>query len=255
MRTISVVIITQNEEVKTVRAIQSCQKFADEVVVVDGGSKDETVKRAKELGCAVFINLWPGYAKQRNFGAAKANFNWIFMLDSDEVVDEILANSLISWKARSPDGKQAYRIQRVGNFFNTWLENTHDEPIRLYEKEKVQIRDVVVHESPNVEDAFVGNLNGIIWHYGFRSIHDHVRRFNKYTDLDAQELFRQGKRYSFLRLTGRPIARFIQKYFIQRMCFKGVAGLSVSLLWIYYEIMRELKLYEIDVMNSSSATK
>jgi glycosyltransferase involved in cell wall biosynthesis len=72
MHNISTVIIAQNEEECIKDAIQSCLAFADEVVVIDGGSHDATIQIAQDLGCKVYTNTWPGYAKQRNFGAEKA---------------------------------------------------------------------------------------------------------------------------------------------------------------------------------------
>ncbi len=254
-QTISVVIITQDEEERTAKAIKSCLPFADEIVVVDGGSKDETVQKAQALGCQVYINPWPGYAKQRNFGANKASSDWIFMLDSDEEVDPDLARALNNWKQQPADDVYAYRFKRVGNFFDAWLETTSDELIRLYQKQYVSIPEVVVHEGPDPGDLPVGQIAGTIWHYGFRSLHDHVLRFNKYTDLDALALLQQGKTYSSVRLIIRPLARFFQKYLIQRMYCKGMAGLSVALLWSYYEILKELKLYELTWSASKSKSK
>lgn len=244
-RTLSVVIITQDEEERTARAIQSCLPFADEIVVVDGGSRDATVQTAQALGCRVYVNPWPGFAKQRNFGAAKAASAWIFMLDSDEAVDAELAQALNAWKQLAADGVYAYRFKRIGNFFDAWFETTSDELIRLYHKGQVPIPEVVVHEGPDPGDLPVGKLPGTIWHYGFRSLHDHVLRFNKYTDLDAQALLQRGKTFNFLRLMLKPLARFFQKFVLQRMYRKGMAGLSVALLWSYYEVLRELKLYEL----------
>jgi glycosyltransferase involved in cell wall biosynthesis len=244
-RVISVVIITQDEADRTARALQSCLSFADEIVVVDGGSTDTTVAQAQALGGQVYVNPWPGYAKQRNFGAAKAASEWIFMLDSDEVVDAELAEALNAWKQLPADGVYAYRFKRVGNFFDAWLETTSDQLIRLYHRQHISIPEVVVHEEPDPGNLSVGILAGTIWHYGFRSLHDHVLRFNKYTDLDAEALRQKGKTFSPLRLLTRPLARFFQKYVFQRLYAKGMAGLSVALLWSYYEILRELKLYEL----------
>ncbi|MBE9141552.1 glycosyltransferase family 2 protein [Nodosilinea sp. LEGE 07088] len=244
-RLISVVIITQDEAERTARAIQSCLPFADEIVVVDGGSKDATVQTAQALGCQVYVNPWPGYAQQRNFGAAKAASDWIFMLDSDETVDADLAQALNAWKQRPADGVYAFRVKRIGNFFDAWLETTSDQLIRLYHRQQISIPEVVVHEEPDPGNLPVGTLTGTIWHYGFRSLHDHVLRFNKYTDLDAQALLKKGRTFSPLRLLARPVARFLQKYLLQRMYRKGMAGLTVALLWSYYEILRELKLYEL----------
>ena len=113
---ISVVIITQNEEDKIRNAINSSIKIADEIVVIDGGSTDNTITIAKDLGCKVFCNPWPGYAKQRNFGANVAENNWIFFIDSDEEIDEGLQTSLLKWKSTNEGDAKAYSVYRIGDF-------------------------------------------------------------------------------------------------------------------------------------------
>ncbi|HEY9884354.1 MAG TPA: glycosyltransferase family 2 protein, partial [Thermosynechococcaceae cyanobacterium] len=97
-RSLSIVIIALNEEEYIANAIHSCQSFADEVVVVDSDSQDATVQIARELGCQVYYNPWTGYSDQRNFGADRAQHDWIFFIDADEVIDDRLAAALLEWK-------------------------------------------------------------------------------------------------------------------------------------------------------------
>lgn len=95
---ISVVIIAQDDGTRITAAIKSCKPFADDIVVIDGGSKDNTIQVAESLGCRVFSNPWAGYAKQRMFGVEKAEFDWIFLIDTDEVVDAELLGDLLKVK-------------------------------------------------------------------------------------------------------------------------------------------------------------
>jgi glycosyltransferase involved in cell wall biosynthesis len=246
MRAISVVIIAQNEAERIAVAIRSAQRFADEVLVVDGGSTDGTRERARALRCVVLDNPWPGYAKQRNFGAARAAHPWIFMLDADEEVGDDLAASLNQWKAASAKVAEAFEVRRVGDFLGRWLPGAAEHLVRLYHRERFGIRDVPVHETPDTGDAPVARLQGTLWHHGFRSIGDHIRRFEAYADLEAHTAFARGQRFALWRLLLRSPARFVQWYVWRRTAAQGVPGLFVALLWVYYELALHMKLYELE---------
>jgi len=245
VRQISTVIIAQNEEERIANSIKSCLVFADEVVVVDGGSDDATVQIVQNLGCKVYINPWPGYAKQRNFGAEQAVNEWIFFIDADEVVSQELATSIITWKDEPKLEANAFAVNRVGDFLGKWLDSNAEYPVRLYNKNVFQIKDVLVHEAPDVGKERVIKLAGVLWHHGFRSISDTVSRFNKYTDLDAQKSSVAGKKFSPVRLLLKPHAKFLQVYLWQGMYKQGLAGFVVAGIWSYYILLKEIKLYEI----------
>ncbi len=246
LRSISVVIITQDEEDRVGKAIQSCQSFADEIVVVDGGSRDRTPQIAQDLGCQVYQNPWPGYAKQRNFGAERAQHSWIFFIDSDEFVGDDLAASLLAWKQQPELPANAFAIYRIGDFLGQWLTNRGGYLVRLYNRDCFKIKDVLVHEEPDIGGAPVVRLPGTLWHQGFRSITDHVQRFDRYTSLDAQKRHKAGRKFSLLRLILRPQARFFQKYILHGLYRKGISGLAVACFWSYYEFLQEIKLYELN---------
>lgn len=245
-RALSAIIIAQNEEDCIAQAIHSCQPFANEVVVIDGGSEDRTIEISKQLGAVVYQNLWPGYAKQRNYGADQAKHNWIFFLDADEVVDKKLANVLNMWKRQPSLKASAFAISRIGDFLGIWLSQRPETHIRLYDKNQFRIKDVPVHESPDVGDSPVIRLSGTVLHAGFRSINELVGQFNIYTDLDAQKAHSEGKRFNLFRFLLKPPAKFMQMYLRNGMFRVGKTGLFVSSLWCYYTVLKELKLYEIE---------
>ncbi|TMV16211.1 glycosyltransferase family 2 protein [Paenibacillus thermoaerophilus] len=240
---LSVAIIAQNEQERIVKAIESCRSFADEIVVVDGGSTDRTAEIAAACGCSVYHNPWPGYAKQRNFAAGKARHDWILMLDTDEFPDEELIRSIHLWKLDAGAREDAYRLYRIGNFMGKWLDRG-EYLVRLYDRRRISVVDTPVHEAPDVGGRPVGTLPGILWHDGFRSIEDHVIRFNRYTNLEAEKAFAAGKPFRLYRLLARPSLRFVQKYFVQGLFRKGLAGLTIAVLWSYYEYLAQIKHYE-----------
>jgi glycosyltransferase involved in cell wall biosynthesis len=244
-RQISVVIITQNEADRVIRAIRSCAPFADEMIVVDGGSEDDTVSRARSLDCQVYVNPWPGYAQQRMFGLEKATHSWVFMLDSDEVVGDDLQQSILDWKTVPTLTANAFSVDRTNDFLGVWLPHNTDDQVRLFNKTLYQIKNVLVHEGIETGRGPVVKLSGTLWHYKFRSLSDQVLRFNKYTDLEAQRDFLSGQRFNLARLLLKPMARFFQKYCWQRFFTRGLAGFIISVLWVYYDFLKEVKLYEI----------
>ncbi len=255
LRQISVVIITQDEEVRTANAIRSCLSFADEIIVVDGGSKDGTAQRAQELGCKVYINPWPGYAKQRKFGISNATYDWIFLLDSDEVVGEELALAIQDWKHTPQLEADNFAVKRVNNFLDQWLDGQERYMTRLYNKNIFPIKDVLVHEGVDTGNIRLIVLPGILWHYGFRSIDDQVMRLHKYTSLEAQQAYLDGKKFSLARLILRPPARFFQRYVLKRTFKKGIAGFMYAIFWAYWEFLREVKLYEMYWKDAKSVEK
>jgi glycosyltransferase involved in cell wall biosynthesis len=246
VRKISTVIIAQNEEECIANAILSCIPFSNEIVVVDGGSQDVTAQIAQNLGCQVYFNSWSGYANQRNFGADQAQYDWIFFVDADEVVDQRLASALLSWKQQEKLEANAFSAVRIGNFWDKWIDTRPEIHTRLYNKQVFRIKNVLVHEGPNVGNAPVIKLPGVIWHYGFRDLSELVVRFNRYTDLDAQQAYQEGKRFNLLRALLKPPAKFIQQYAWYGLYRQGMAGFALSGLWSYYIFLKELKLYELD---------
>jgi glycosyltransferase involved in cell wall biosynthesis len=235
-------LITQDEEALMERALRSCAAFADEYVVVDSGSRDGTVERARRLGCSVYHNPWPGYAKQRNFGIARARHEWVFLIDTDEVVGEKLARSILAWKTDRSAREDAYVVMRRRNFFDRWL-NLHPQ-VRLFRRE-LRYRDMLVHEKFAVDDRRAHRLAGTLWHHTFRTLEDEVRRENLYSSLAAEEASRT-REFSLARLLFRPPARFVRNYLARGLFRKGLAGFAQSVLWAQYEFLAELKLYELN---------
>lgn len=241
-RTVSVVIIAQDEEGRIAQAIRSCAGFADEVVVVDGGSRDGTREAAAALGCTVHENPWPGYARQRNFGAEKALHPWILFLDADEIVGEDLAEAISRWK-RDPDGQEeGFEIRRVGDFLGRWMGSEH--LVRLYDRRRHRVGDRHLHETVDVPREKLGRLEGTLWHHGFRSLSEHERRFGRYTDQEVDQALAENRSFSLSRLLLRPPARFVERYVVRGLWRKGIPGLAAALMWFNYEVMKELKLYE-----------
>ncbi len=246
MNKITVVIIAQDEAVRIARTIASVVDYVDEVLIVDGGSKDDTVKISILNKARVVENAWPGFAAQRNFGASAAKNDWIFMLDADELFDADLQVFAVKFASDNIDGRVAFAFTRIGDFLGKFLPG-HDKTkhVRLYNRMHHSYPATEVHETIDATPDEIQAGPGVILHYGFRSIADHVSRFNKYTDLEAKQRFADGKKFSLPSLVFRPPVRFTYQMLIRRLWRQGLTGVIVSLLWVYYDLMIQMKLYEL----------
>lgn len=240
--TVTAVLIAQDEAERIAQAVRSCRAFTDDVLVVDGGSTDGTVAAAEAAGARVIANPWPGYAEQRAFALSRATGDWIFFLDADEVVGEQLAASVRAVVAA--DGPlDGYELQRVGDFFGRWV--GPDTQLRLARRSTASVTRTTVHERIDVGAGRTGELSGVLWHFGFRSTGDHLRRFERYTQLEAEERYARGERFSPVKLAWRPAGHAALELLGRGLFRKGTAGVAVAGFWAVYEFLVQVKLYEL----------
>lgn len=224
------------------RCVASCRPFSQEILVVDGGSTDGTQERARALGCRVIDNPWPGYAAQRNFGAAAAVHDWIFSIDSDEAADDLLARALSDFD-RAGGGHAAYSVRRVNSFMGAWFTQHPEVKVRLYDRRRTAFTDALVHEIVDVPAGHSGELAGAVWHASHEDLDDATRRLNLYTSLEA-EIQARGRGLRPSRLLLRPVLRFLQRYVLERSFRHGWRGAFFAFHWAYWELLREMKVYE-----------
>jgi glycosyltransferase involved in cell wall biosynthesis len=242
---VSVTIITLNEASRLADALDSVA-WADERVVVDGGSTDETLAIAKAKADRVEVRAWTGYADQKNYAASLARHEWILSLDADERVSLALADE-IRQTLRSEPTTRGFRVPRVTNYLGQWIRCTDwwpDWQLRLYDRRSGQWARLNVHESVRVEGT-VGRLHGELLHHPYGSISEHIARIDKYTTLAAADLYAQGRRASWGRLAMHPPFAFFRNYILRFGIRQGIPGLVVSLLNSYYVLLKFAKLWEL----------
>ena len=242
MNAITTVLITQDEASLLERCVRSCQAFSDEVLVVDGGSADDTVQVAENLGCRVVVNPWPGYAAQRNHGPAQAAHDWIFWIDTDEAVDPGLAEALQRFRDGPPASEAALSILRVNQFMGDWLTSAAEVKVRLYDRRRCRMPTVGVHEAVAC-DGPVRHVPEVVWHFHHRGMDDATARLNRYTTLEAEDAAAARGMHPW-RLLVRPAARFVQRFVAFRTYRLGWSGLVYAVHWAYWEFLREAKLLE-----------
>jgi glycosyltransferase involved in cell wall biosynthesis len=244
MPPLSVTLITRDEAAHIAAAIESVA-WADEIVVVDCGSTDDTVLIAQRAGARVESRPWTGWVDQKNHAATLARHDWILSLDADERVTPALADDIRALLASEPPCV-AYRIPRVTFHLGRWIRTTDfypDYQTRLYDRRSARWHGQYVHESV-ATDGPVGRLRGELQHYSFENLADHLDRLNRYSTLAAQQMFENGRRASAVGLIIHPAAAFLRNYILRRGFADGAAGLTLSVVNAYGVFMKMAKLRE-----------
>ena len=246
MPPVSVTIITRNEAAHIAAALDSVA-WADERIVVDSGSTDETEAIARAHGARVETRPWEGYSAQKNYAASIATYDWILSLDADERVSDPLGIE-IRETLNAPNSRLGYRIPRVAFYLGRWIRSSDwwpDWQLRLYDRRHGHWSRVHVHESVRVGGP-VGRLRGELQHYPYATVADHLETIDRYTSIAARELYENGRRSGFSRLAVHPALAFARNYVLRGGFRQGSAGLIVSLLNSYYVLLKFVKLWELE---------
>jgi len=246
---LSVTVITKDEAADIGAALDSVA-FADEIVVVDSHSTDDTVAIARRHTDRVFVRDWAGYIDQKNYAAAQASHDWILSLDADERVTPALADEIKATLAAPP--AQAYRIPRVTWHFGRWIRTTDwypDYQLRLYDRRSAQWTGKYVHEAVTVNGT-VGQLQNELQHYAYRDIADHLETMDRYTTYAAKQMYESGRRAGLLQVAGHPPLAFLRNYVARGGFRDGVAGFTISAMNSYYVFLKFAKLWELERQES-----
>ena len=244
MTRVSVILITRDEARNVGGALDSVH-WADDIVVVDSGSTDDTVAIARRRTDRVVTHDWPGYGAQKNFAAGLAAHDWVLSLDADERVTPALEQEIRALLAAGPT-RQGYRIPRVTRYLGRWIRSTDwypDRQLRLYDRRTGRWNDRRVHESVAVDGA-VGRLEAEIEHRPYRDIADHLRTIDRYSTLAADQMHAEGRRVRWMELVSRPPLAFLRNYVVRLGVRDGAPGLIVSILNSYYVFLKHAKRWE-----------
>ncbi len=245
MQQISVVIIALN----AASQIEACLKsaaFADEIVVVDSGSRDDTREIALKYGARVLHQDWLGFGRQKQFAVEQAGHDWVLCLDADERVSDLLRASIV--ETLQAPRFQAYRMPRCNRFMGRWLRHGEGYPdwsLRLFDRRVANWSEDEVHEKV-LTTSPAGSLQGDLLHESQESIAAYLEKQNRYTSLQAEHLCRQGKRGSNGQLVFSPLLRFVKFYFLRRGFLDGTPGLVHILIGCFNSFVKYAKLHELN---------
>jgi glycosyltransferase involved in cell wall biosynthesis len=243
---VTATVITCNEAANIQAALDSLS-WADEIIVVDSESTDNTVAIARQFTDRVLVRPWPGYIAQKNFAAEQASHDWIFSLDADERVSPELAAEIAQVLDGGGAAAAGYRVPRVTFHLGRWIRSTDwypDYQLRLYDRRRARWTGRHVHESVKA-DGPVSDLRGELLHYAYRDLAHHFQTMDRYTTLAARQMFEEGRRAGWFDLAVHPPAAFLRNYLLRGGFRDGVPGLIVSAMNARYVGLKFAKLWEL----------
>lgn len=242
---ISAVIIAFNEEEKIAAALRSL-RWADEILLVDSESTDRTVEIAKNLGAKIITQKWLGFSKQKQLAVDRAEHDWIFSLDADEVVSDELRDEILKLKS-SANLADGYKVPRLSFYLNRPIRHGGwypDWQLRFFDRRKGKWKDVLIHESVEV-DGRIEKLSGDILHYSVEDMSHHHRMIGeRYAPLAAEQMFARGRKTSPLKIATAGLTTFLQTYILKGGFLDGLAGFAIARFAAHHAFLKHLLLWE-----------
>jgi glycosyltransferase involved in cell wall biosynthesis len=251
-KTLSVAIITKNEEANLRRTLESV-RWANDIVVVDSGSIDMTVDIASAFGAKVIREEWRGFSRQKNYAIELCTNEWVLSLDADEEVSEPLAQEITHLLEEAPEA-DAYFVPRRNLFLGRWIQHGGyypDPKLRLFRKGTAWFEERTVHETMQYSGA-TRTLQGHLIHHAYPTLENYIEHMNRYSTLGAQQAVAMGKTSQSLpafvwNVVLNPVATFFYNYFLRLGFLDGREGLllhlyhSVYVSWKYAKAWQSAK--------------
>ena len=250
---LSLVVITR-DAAKDLAACLASAPFASEMVVVDAGSRDDTVEIARGSRARVLEEPWRGFGPQKAFAVASAAHDWVLCLDADERATPALERAIRGAFAAGEPPAPAYAIARRNRFLGRWLSHGEGYPdwnVRLFDRRRARWSDDVVHERVLV-DGRAARLEGDLLHASAESIDDYVAKQNRYTTLQAEAMHARGEHAGFARLALSPLARFLRFYVVKLGFLDGAAGFAHIAIGAFASFLKYAKLRALNARAGGS---
>ncbi len=228
---LSVCIICKNEALTIERCLQSVL-WADEIVVLDSGSTDDTVALAKKYTPAVYFNEWPGFGLQRQKAASLAKHDWILTLDCDEVIPEKLRKEIGQhFSQNKPLKHQVFRLNRLTQFCGRFIKYSGWSPdriVRIYNKQHTNYNSLLVHEFVSEQECEVIDLTAKFHHFNVDSWQQYTATLDRYAQDWALDRSLKNKKVNYLSASSRALFAFIRHYFLKMGFLDGKAGFLIA---------------------------
>lgn len=243
---LSVILICLNEQEK-IRACLERVAWADEIVVCDSGSTDETLAICRQYTDRIYTDPWRGFGPHKKLALERATHPWVLSLDADERVTPALERR-VRQILEGPAEAEGYYIPRQNYFLGRWIRHGGwypDYVLRLFRRERGRFRERAVHEAVEVNGR-TAYLAEALEHYTYDSIAAYLARMDRYSTLAAEEMQRAGVRCRPWELMVRPLARSFKMYVLQQGYRDGTHGLALAGLYGAYTFAKYVKLWELE---------
>ncbi len=242
---LSVVVLTKNEQARIIQCLDSV-RWADEIIVVDDGSSDETVEITRRYTDKVFIRKMDIEGKQRNWAYAQARNTWILSLDADETVTPELRSEIKKVLSENPieNGFTIPRRNYIGNYWVKYGGWYPSPQLKLFKKHKFRYEEVAVHPRAFMDEP-CGHLKSDIIHYSYKNLEDFLNKLNNQTSREAQKWFNQNKPMRLYRFLWRTLDRFVRTYIGRKGYKDGFIGFLVAFNAGLYQFISYLKYREM----------
>lgn len=227
---LSAVIITKNEERNILRCLNSLLDVADEIVVVDSGSTDNTAAICEDFGVKFVHHDWQGYSEQKNFANSLASNDWILSIDADEELSDELKHSILRYKNKHIPHDMVFSMNRLTNYCGHWIRHCGwypDRKIRIWNRKigswQGEIHETIVFSTEIQEKVLQGDL----LHYSFATAQDYEDQMFKFAKMRGQHYFMKGRKHAGFYMVVSPIFAFVQHYFFQLGFLDGRDGFHI----------------------------
>jgi len=251
-QSLSVVIITLNEERNIRRCLESVQDVADEIIVLDAFSTDRTQQICEEFGVTFEQRAWAGYAATKNYLNSLAASDYILSLDADEALSPELKAELLAQKTTGFSG--TYSVNRLTNYCGKWIRHSGwfpDIKPRLFPKEGSRWDGEYVHEvllhPPSPEQVF----KGVLEHYSYYSYTDHRQRADRYSLLTAQKFYAAGKKVGILKPYLSAAGRFFAMFILKKGFLDGWMGFKIAQISAQSNVVKYKELRRLNRENNA----
>lgn len=244
---ISATIITFNEQKKIEACIKSLEGVADEIVIVDSFSTDNTERICRSYPLKFIQHKFEGYVSQKNYAIEQANYDYILSLDADERLSPELRESILAIK-ESNAGISGYVVKRFNNYCGKWMHFSGWYPerkIRLWDRRKARWTGTDPHDSVTMPRSEVVTLKGNLLHYAYLTVDEHLNQVHRFSEIAARAKFKKNERASFLlNILLSPLFRFMKTYIFQLGFLDGYYGFIFCTTSASMTFFKYVRLYE-----------
>lgn len=241
---LSVIIITKDEQDNIKDCLESV-KWADEIIVVDSGSTDQTEAICREYTDKFYVRDWPGFGVQKQRALELATYDWVLSIDADERVTPELQKEIESIINVDPI-RSGYQIPRLSYYLGKGIRHAGWYPdyiLRLVQRSRAHFSEDIVHERL-VVDGGVDRLSSHFMHFPHKDIAHHFQKINQYSSLSAEKMFKEGRSTNWIAIFAKPVFGFFRAYVLRKGFLDGWHGLAVSVSTSMLIYLKYIKLKE-----------